>query len=108
MGQAGWSIHITKVDWPLRATEQPRYTQVQPRHDVSPLSVGGQTSQVSPSCATFFLCFSPADLDLLFHEDVAVAEEADPSVFTGGVRTLDLILSVDTVLAQVAAEVTSE
>ena len=34
--------------------------------------------------------------------------DADPTVTTGGVGTVDLVLHVDTLLPQVAAEVTSE
>ena len=45
----------------------------------------------------------------MFHDEVAVTADTDPSaLFTGGVGTLDLILSTGTVVTQIAAEVTSE
>ena len=58
---------------------------------------------------TFILSFHPADAIKIFHDEVAVTAKADPSVLiTGGVGTLDLILSTGTVLTQIATEVTSE
>ena len=48
----------------------------------------------------------PADSPLSNDDEVAVARDADSSMATGGVGTPGLVLAVDTVLTQVAAEVT--
>ena len=48
----------------------------------------------------------PAEAHITDHIEVAVSVDADPPMITGGVRTLNLILFVDTFLTHVATEMT--
>ena len=57
---------------------------------------------------TFLLGVNPRDLSSFFDKKVAVTSEADPSVFTVGVGTLDLVLPTEAFTTQVAAKVTLE
>ena len=79
--------------------------EVYPGQDVTPLSRGSQTGQRSPSDLTLFMSLKPGSLPPKFTEEVAVTAKADPSVTTGGVGTLDLVLTTGTFLAKVAVEV---
>ena len=71
-----------------------------------PLARGGQADCGSPGLPAVLLTPSPHWKPSTLFEKVAVTAKADPSVATGGVGTLDLVLTSGTFLAKVAAEVT--
>ena len=51
------------------------------------------------------MSLKPASLRPPLCEEIAMTVEADPSVTTGGVGTLDLVLTTGTFLVKVAAKV---
>ena len=79
---------------------------MQPGHDSIPLGKGRQTGKLGPLQAAFTLSFKPRYTPVIYHIEVAVMMDADPSMLTGRVRTLSLVLFLGTFLAHVATEVT--
>ena len=88
------------------ATISPLGMPVQPGHDSIPLGKGRQTGKLGPLKAAFTLSLKPSHTHIIYHNEVTVMMDADPSMFTCRVGTLSLVLLVGTFLAHVATEVT--